>query len=334
MKWLLFELRNRVFPISHHIPGAPEPLRGNQSELERRLLRRRTAPIITAIVKQHLGVNAIKSLKLVTHGVDSLIAEVDDTWIFKFPNGAGPAANLVKEERVLRFLKGRLSLQIPNLSISQTGHLFSCHRKILGNPVFCENYDAFDDATKDAFAEDLAQFFAELHQIEPAEVADLNVGKFPARMSDEKFAKMQRLLPSNYQQAIGELQARIATENAKKSDDVFGHFDCAGVNMAFDHAAGRLAGVFDFAEATIGDVHKELQNVTKISYACALHVANRYRRLTGRPIDMNRVILFGAECRLPEILFYLNRDGNAALEKFVTWYEKFENDRAAAQRIS
>src|SRR5690606_4123081 len=82
---------------------------------------------------------------------------------------------------------------------------------------------------------------------------------------------------------------------------VFGHFDGHGWNMAFDHAAGRLNGLFDFGDSGLGARHQDLSYGNWIAPDLTLRMLDRYARRTGRRVLPARVMLYSAMLRCVEL---------------------------------
>src|SRR5690606_2345867 len=82
---------------------------------------------------------------------------------------------------------------------------------------------------------------------------------------------------------------------------IYGFFDGHGWNMAFDHAAGRLNGVYDFADSGLGPLHQDFLYSNLISADLTARIITAYERETGRHIDRDRVDLLTGTHRLWEL---------------------------------
>ena len=110
----------------------------------------------------------------------------------------------------------------------------------------------------------------------------------------------------------------------------YGHFDSHGWNMAFDHDAELLNGIYDFGDSGFGDLHKEFIQPSWIAPDFVERLAIEYERLTGRSIDLQRVKLICGVLRLSELGGFANDPMRA--EEMVTsvaaWAAYQENSRA------
>ena len=70
--------------------------------------------------------------------------------------------------------------------------------------------------------------------------------------------------------------------------EVFGQFDGHGWNMAFDHAAGWLNGIYDFGDAGIGVRHRDFIYCGLTSLDLMARVVLAYGAATGLAVDLNR----------------------------------------------
>ncbi|MBN0217560.1 phosphotransferase, partial [Pseudomonas aeruginosa] len=86
------------------------------------------------------------------------------------------------------------------------------------------------------------------------------VGALPVRPWESPAAMRRRalpLLPAAWRERAERLVREYAKLPADPLGSIFGFFDGHGWNMAFDSEAGRLNGVYDFADAGIGPLHQE-----------------------------------------------------------------------------
>ena len=99
---------------------------------------------------------------LLSEGWNCLAIDVDDRWIFKFPRSARFEEALLREAAILRKLRPRLTMPVPDLVIENGPPLFSRHRKIPGEHLLKAQLGALTRASRLRLASDLAGFFAEL----------------------------------------------------------------------------------------------------------------------------------------------------------------------------
>ncbi|WP_281180587.1 phosphotransferase [Devosia elaeis] len=91
--------------------------------------------------------------------------------------------------------------------------------------------------------------------------------------------------------------------------------------MAFDHAAGRLNGVYDFADSGLGPLHQDFLYSNLISADLTARIITAYERETGRHIDRDRVDLLTGTHRLWELAMeaHLPAHIDALVEAIALW---------------
>jgi len=232
-------------------------------------------------------------------GWHSLAVDIDDCLIAKFPQGPEAACALRREASLLAAVRPHLTLPVPDMKLVERPILFSLHKKLTGSIFLAADYELLPDRARDALAETLAQFFAEIHAIErkfmhaagagPVEWWDVRAGtlapiwsQIPAPVTERAQAVMKKYAGREWE------------------DDVYGFFDAHGWNMAFDHEASRLNGIFDFADSDFGPAAREFVPVSLISPDLARRSMRAYGKLTGRNIDPGDVFMLTAAARLSE----------------------------------
>lgn len=224
-----------------------------------------------------------------THGWDSTAVEAGDT-IFKFPKQAEAVPRLRTEAKFLALVRPRVKLAVPDMKLHETPTLFSEHRMIPGTIIETAGYDVLTDAQKQAMAETLARFYADLHTIPVAEAiaagAEPKHGWPPA---EESLAKLRDRLPREVLAFAA--RAFAAYEVLPEEEEIFGYFDGHGWNMAFDHERGVLNGVYDFADAAIGPLSREFTYSSLTSHDLTERMIPVYEEITGKTIDRRAVAI-------------------------------------------
>ncbi|MCO2016265.1 aminoglycoside phosphotransferase family protein, partial [Pseudomonas aeruginosa] len=195
---------------------------------------------------------------ILASGWHSTAVEVGGRWVFKFPRGAEAEAALLREAAVLRLVRPAVSLAVPAPQVFAGPPLFSRHEKLPGGYLLGEDYRRLDEPARQAVGDALGRFYAELHRLPPARMRA--VGALPVRPWESPAAMRRRalpLLPAAWRERAERLVREYAKLPADPLGSIFGFFDGHGWNMAFDSEAGRLNGVYDFADAGIGPLHQE-----------------------------------------------------------------------------
>ena len=239
--------------------------------------------------------------RLLPPGWHSLAVDVDDRLIFKFPKDAVAEAALRREAGLLRALRGAVTLPIPELTLHGPP-LFSRHRKIPGEPLLGTDYERLSEGGRRRLADALARFHAELHALDRARMAA--AGATPIGPWSAPDDILRRMLPVLPRRLHGFAEATLDEWRAMPADPggtVYGFFDGHGWNMAFDHARGRLNGIFDFADSGFGDLHQDFVYASFVSADLTRRVVDAYERLTARSLDRRRIAVLTGVLRLWEL---------------------------------
>ncbi len=97
------------------------------------------------------------------------------------------------------------------------------------------------------------------------------------------------LLPAAWRERAERLVREYAKLPADPLGSIFGFFDGHGWNMAFDSEAGRLNGVYDFADAGIGPLHQEFIYSAFIDADLTERIVAAYERFSGRRLKRRRM---------------------------------------------
>lgn len=242
------------------------------------------------------------SFTLLTTGWDSLAVDVDDRLIFKFPRGEEAADALRRESPMLRVIRPRVHLPVPDLVVFETPEVFSTHIKLRGNHLVTTQYEVLSNTAKQRLAEDIARFYAELHALDPAlmqSAGALLTDQWPC--PDIIATGVQSFLPKPLLLKAQKTLNAWAQLGPDPYGVVYGFFDGHGWNMAFDHETQTLAGMYDFADAGFGDLHEEFIYTSFISPDLTARVITEYEQLTGRLIDHHRVSILTSVLLLVEL---------------------------------
>ena len=240
--------------------------------------------------------------RLTAKSWDSMAVDVDDTLIFKFPRHLGAERALVKEAAVLAIIRPSLSMAVPDMRIHDGPPIFSSHAKLEGEHLIAEDYDALGEGNRQRLADDLARFYAELHELDADRLRSAGAGTIQPWQSPE--AVRTKALPLLAPDIQNFAQAVVADFEALPPDpygNVYGFFDGHGWNMAFDYAQGRLNGIYDFADSGFGPLHQEFIYSNFISPDLTARIVSAYEGLTGRKLDRRRIAILTGFHRLSEL---------------------------------
>jgi aminoglycoside phosphotransferase (APT) family kinase protein len=237
-----------------------------------------------------------------TMGFHSLALDADDRLIFKFPKGPEAERALRREARILAAVRPHLSMPVPDLLLIEHPMLFSRHTKIKGEHLLSEHYEKLPSVARETLAEELARFYAEIHALDPLLMRNAGATEIlPWRPLAEIRAKALPLVPDELRALC---ESTIATYEELSPDPLgltYGFFDGHGWNMAFDHKTQHLNGVYDFADSGFGPLHQDFVYSSLIAPELTWRIVDRYRHMTGRSVDVERVNLLIGMHRLSDL---------------------------------
>lgn len=237
-----------------------------------------------------------------TMGWHSLAIDVDNRLIFKFPKGDEAARALRREARILAAARPHLAMPVPDLVLVDGPVLFSRHTKIHGDHLVSAQYEALPAVARERLADDLALFYRQVHALDPGVMRDAGAAAIqPWRPLGEIRSTALPLVPPPLRALCEKTIDAYETLGPDPLGTTYGFFDGHGWNMAFDHAQGRLNGVYDFADSGFGPLHQDFVYSAFISPRLTRLIVDRYAVLAGQLIDRRRVdILIGIH-RLSEL---------------------------------
>lgn len=248
-----------------------------------------------------------------TDGWDCLAVEVGGRFIYKIPHHESAAERLRREPRALDLIRPHIRIAVPRMRLLGGPLLISEHEKLAGDAIDTARYAELSQHARMRLALDLATFFAEIHAV-PSELvarascdglrvwppAPALLAKIDGRVPAATFAAAERALAAHERHGPDEM--------------VFGQFDLHGWNMAYDLASDRLNGLFDFAGAGVGGLHRDLSYPLFVGPDLADRVIAIYSSATGRAVDRERVYDAHGALRAIELCDEIG-DGSA-IERF------------------
>lgn len=233
-------------------------------------------------------------------GFDSVALDVDGRFVFKFPRHQEAEQALLREAALLGAIRGRLTMPLPDLVLVAGSPLFSRHHKIPGAYLLSGDYDRLDGAVRARLSSDLALFYAEMHALDREAMQLAGARPVKPWLPEDAIRAATRSLPAALRDWADQVLAAVAALPPDPHGEVFGMFDTHGWNMAFDHAAARLNGLYDFADSGFGPLHQDFIYPAWISADLMARIIDAYEARTGRAIDRRRVHLLAAQLRLSE----------------------------------
>jgi aminoglycoside 2''-phosphotransferase len=201
-------------------------------------------------------------------GMDSLAVLVGDALVFRFAKHPEAAMGLKREIALLPRLASRLNLDIPRFEYvgenSVTGLPFVGYGLIRGEPLHRPLYDRLTRENQERVLDDLSAFLNAVHAFSVHEAIDCGVA--PDRGRTDHIDDLQRarkdVFPRLHDRARFDLESRLGAFLEDDRNFVYAptllHGDLWPEHVLFAPAVGRLAGVIDFGDVSIGDLDYDL----------------------------------------------------------------------------
>jgi aminoglycoside 2''-phosphotransferase len=201
-------------------------------------------------------------------GMDSFAVLVGGAVVFRFAKHEDAAAGLRREIALLPRLAPSLSLAIPRFQYvgehSVTKLPFVGYAMIRGTALDPRLYRGLPEATLDGILGDLASFLGAVHAFPIDEATACGVIPFGGRVHYVEDLQRARddvfpLLNSAVRQTVqSQLEAFLADDANFVYAPVLLHADLWPEHVLFSPRVGRLAGVIDFGDVSIGDPDYDL----------------------------------------------------------------------------
>lgn len=237
-----------------------------------------------------------------TIGWHSIAVDVDDRLIFKFPRHDEAERALRTEASLLRVIRPAVTMPVPDLVLYDGPPPFSRHAKLPGEHLVGDDYARLSHAAKQTLADDLALFYAQLHALDRTTMSAAGAAPVHPWPSPERIlAQAWPVLPMSLRAVARKTVDAWRDLPPDPLGDTYGFFDGHGWNMAFDHARGTLAGIYDFADSGFGDVHREFVYSNFIAPDLTERIVGAYEVLTARALDRERIDILTGAFRFAEL---------------------------------
>lgn len=252
----------------------------------------RNTGFVSDIISKMHKVRSIKSK--FNDAYNSYAYEINDDFIVRFPRNVKSLDKLIRENKILEFLDGKITLDIPKTEVYQDGYFYTIHKKVHGDNITQNDLSGLSSSEKNKFFFDIANFVYELNSVteEISEKIDiprwdrLERAKKPREvleymLSDDRLNKNEKTFISNF---YDKFVLKNDNEIIK-----FSHFDIMAKNLAFDFSEKKLNGIYDFGDCAIGDVYHDFSQIgLNYNLETLSEIVKHYEKLSGVVIDANR----------------------------------------------
>jgi aminoglycoside 2''-phosphotransferase len=202
----------------------------------------------------------IESIILNREGLMNDIVIVNDEVVFRFPKHEYSFKHLKNEAQLLRLLQNYISLEIP-LPLYESSEALA-YRFIPGVTLRRDMLMRLPENDQQAMADQLAQFFKELHAVPISVISDFEIPMADALMKYEGWLNVYQriqdkvfplLLPHLREWVREHFESHLADKGNFEYELRMVDTDIPPYHIMFDRQKKRISGIIDFGCAGLGD---------------------------------------------------------------------------------
>lgn len=212
---------------------------------------------IREMIEKEFGL-IVQNMIVLGQGLDSTAYLVNNEYIFKQSKHDEARNNLKREIRVLNYLKGKITLQIPDIEYYSQEYSVCGYKEIKGNKLSPDIYNSFSDDEKDTLAQDIALFLREMHAIPLPDIDGLELHVIDDYRSDYETLreKVYDKIPDKSKKQIDDLYKRILNDKRiSQYDKALCHNDLSCNHILIQD--NKAVGIIDFGDAAVTDRDKD-----------------------------------------------------------------------------
>ncbi len=196
--------------------------------------------------------------RFLTHGWDHMVMVLDEQIVFRFPKDKTYLKEFKKEIPLLRYLKDRIPVGIPEYIYVSKDQSMAGYQMLRGRELKPSYYKGFSIPAKEHFAQQMAGFLTHLHGTPKS-----SISKFKIRVSNPSqdfdhlvgntenflFPHLSRKEVLTIQNFLSELKSAL---NDGQYEKVLTHSDLTWVHILWDNSSGQIS-IIDFSDRNFGD---------------------------------------------------------------------------------
>jgi hypothetical protein len=257
---------------------------------------------LLAVIRDDHPLFEIRSVKRMTDGLDNIVMEINDEYIFRFPRLGW--ISRVDERAVLEMFRGKTHAEVPNVLFFGRRLKYIGYPKIQGVTLSEEESTRIPPAERKTLSTQLGRFLLELHgatEIEMARSAGV------AEYDTSSFLRIHPVIAAAFpdDKPLLDFAEKAAQEFEQMPADPalrrVLHWDLHNGNIILAPTNYSLNGVVDFDTVTICDLHAEFRSLYRFSPLLAKETMEIYSELIGVPLSFQRVKLYAWLVKLVDL---------------------------------
>lgn len=226
------------------------------------------------------------SHRYLTHGWDHAVLVLDEALVFRAPRTQAYRHGLAHEIRLLRYLRPRVEVGIPDYVYESADGSFAGYPLLAGRELDVATFGRLSDTERERIAEQLATFLTAIHETPKSVVRECGVSRRDPQTDHEDLRRdtealvLPRLAPREVR-IVGAFLAELAGELQSTAATCLVHGDLSGEHILWD-AESQQVNVIDFSDRSIGDPALDFDGPMGYGHDFAERVLELYR---GRKDD-------------------------------------------------
>lgn len=199
------------------------------------------------------------------YGQNNDVIIVNDEYVFRFPKYFKGISDLEREVTLLKTIKQRITLPIPNpiyysFKDKNPRKSFAGYKMIEGQPMWNQDFSLTHTESKERIASQLVNFLYELHSIPiddlPGEIQE-NADR-PLQAVESLYDKLKDnifplISPQSRESVSERFDLFIDKQKAKSTPTALIHGDFGASNILWDPLKEEITGIIDFGGSQQGD---------------------------------------------------------------------------------
>lgn len=213
--------------------------------------------ILLGRIKKHFPELDWGKYTFIDVGWDHEVIQLDDKYIFRFPNSPEYQSVLRDEIRLLSYLSDHTATLIPDYTYVPQDFSFGGYLMLQGESVSSELFGSMPKKSQNMLAGEIANFLSDLHSVQVDDLAEFNVG-FETEFAGytDVDAEADEYLKPNLSVAdyrpIADMLIDIEVVKQFAQPSCLIHGDMAPKHIIWD-AETKSVGLIDFSDRSISD---------------------------------------------------------------------------------
>lgn len=233
-----------------------------------------------------------KRLELIEHGYDNVVVLVDELYAIKFPRNENSALNNRFETAILPYFQNIHNVQIPKYIYFNEKPTYTVYQQVLGESLNKRDIANMAPDVAERLGEDIANFAYKLHSavsVDQLLVIKQKLGHDP-QCTDWANYFRESLYNCDWLSAKQNVYANeyyakwLALDPSPK---LAIHDDLHKNNLLM--ARGKLSGIIDFGDMTIGTVEQELRMINRFGDNVLVATVKTYEKLAKRSLNKDAI---------------------------------------------